>query len=155
MRVKFNLNKGTALDCLNYLLQSIAKELASYSISNRFRSLLCDKDRQAALESLYQWFVLHAKEKRNFHILMASSKSFFNLWAEKFIGSSRCNAYVLGHLNKNDVIRYWENKILVDNADSLKEYDLDSPKFEDVYAVCGGSIFLISWWGILYGTEWK
>ena len=133
MRVKFNLNKGTALDCLNYLLQSIAKELASYSISrppiffideaNRFRSLLCDKDRQAALESLYQWFVLHAKEKRNFHILMASSKSFFNLWAEKFIGSSRSNAYVLGHLNKNDVIRYWENKVLVDNADSLKEYE--------------------------------
>ena len=157
VRVKVNLNKGTPLDRLNYLLQSIARELPAYSIlrgkrppvffideANRLRSLLCDKDGQAALESLFQWFVLHTKEKRHFHVLMASSDSFFNLWVEKFIVSSRYNTYVLGHLNKNDARKYWKNKVLVNNADALKEYGLDPPKFEDVYGVCGGSMLLIS-----------
>ena len=40
----------------------------------------------------------------------------------------------LVNLNKNDARKYWENKVLVDNADALK----------DVYGVCGGSMFLIS-----------
>ena len=113
VRVKVNLNKGTPLDRLNYLLQSIARELPAYSIlrgkrppiffideANRLRSLLCDKDRQAALESLFQWFVLHTKEKRHFHVLMASSDSFFNLWVEKFIGSSRYHTYVLSQFEQ-------------------------------------------------------
>ena len=63
--------------------------------ANRLKSILCDKDGHAALQRLFQWFVLHTKEKGHFHVVMASSDSFFTLWLEKFVGSSRYSTYVL------------------------------------------------------------
>ena len=151
-----HLTKGTPLDRLNYLLKCIAKELPSYSVlrgkqmpiffideANRLRSLLCNTEGQAALESLFQWFVLNTKEKRRFHVIMASSDSFYHLWVEKFIGSSRYSTYVLGHLDKSDARRYW-SKVVVDNMNLFKNRGLDPPKFDDIYAVCGGSMFLMS-----------
>ena len=155
--VRFHLTRGPPLDRLNSLLRNIAKELPPYSIlrgkhipvffideANRLRSLLCDKDGQAALESLFQWFVLHTKEKRHFHVVMASSDSFYNLWVERYIGSSRYTTYVLGHLDKDDARRYWEDRVLVDNAHMLKKHSLDPPVFENVFTVCGGSMFLMN-----------
>ena len=112
--------------------------------ANRLRSLLLDKDGQAALESLFQWFVLHTKEKRQLHVIMASSDSFYTLWVEKFIGSSRYNMYVLGHLNKEDARNYWENKVLPDNVHLLKRHECEPPSFEKAFAICGGSMFLMN-----------
>ena len=92
------------------------KELPSYTIlwgkrlkiffideANRLRSLLHDKEGLAALESVFQWFVLYTKEKCHFHVIMASSDSFFNLRVE----NSLVLMYVLGHLSKNDAKNYW------------------------------------------------
>ena len=59
--------------------------------------------------------ILHTKEKQQFHVIMASLDSFFNLWVEKFIGSSRYTTYVLGHLNHDEAKEYWESM----NIDSI------------------------------------
>ena len=79
-------------------------------------------------------------EKHHFHVIMASSDSFYNLWVERFIGSSRYNTYVLGHLDEEDARRYWEMKVS-DKHQLLKKYGLDAPIFENVFTVCGGSRF--------------
>ena len=110
---------------------------------------VCDRDGHAALESLFQWFVMHTKEKRHFHVIMVSSDSFFNLWLEKFIGSSRYNTYVLGHLNKAESLKYWEAKI-TSSSHLLKQRSFKPPKFEDVLSACGGCIFLMN----LYWEEY-
>ena len=157
LTIKFHIRQDarTPLGQLNILLKRIADELPSYTLlkgkqqpvffideANRLRSLLCDRNGQAALESLFQWFVMHTKEKRNFHVIMASSDSFFNLWVEKFIGASRYNTYVLGHLNKSEALKYWESKVVNDSC--------KPPKFEDVFSACGGSMFLMN----LYWEEY-
>ena len=80
---------------------------------------------------------------------MASSDSFFNLWLEKFIGSSRYNTYVLGHLNKAESLKYWEAKI-ASGSHLLKQRCFKPPKFEDVFSACGGCIFLMD----LYWEEY-
>lgn len=69
--------------------------------ANSLRSLLCDADEKVALESLFQFLVMHTKEKKQFHVIIATSDS-FSLWTEKFIGSSRYNMCMLGHLDKAD-----------------------------------------------------
>ena len=51
---------------------------------------------------------MNTKEKQNFHIVLASSNSFFNLWVKGFISPSRHMVFVLGHLDENESERYWE-----------------------------------------------
>ena len=92
---------------------------------------------------------MHTKEKWNFHVIMASSDSCFNLWVEKFIGASHYNTYVLGHLNKSEALKYWESKV-VNNVHLLKVHSCKPPKFEDVFSACGGSMFLMN----LYWEEY-
>lgn len=90
--IKLQLKKDSMpIDQLNSLLKNIADGLSSRFLrrkqqpvivideANRLRSLLCDQNGHTALESLFQWFVLHMKEKRKFHVIMASSDSFFSL----------------------------------------------------------------------------
>ena len=106
LSIRLARNTSTPLENLNTLLQWIVEELPSYSKirgkhvghpilfideANRLSSLLCDKHGEDALQSLFEWLVLHTKEKRHFHVIMASSDSFFNLWIERYIGSSRYN----------------------------------------------------------------
>ena len=90
--------------------------------ANRLRALLRDKDHgQSVLESFFEWLILHTKEKEQFHVVMASSDSFFNLWVKKFIGSSRYSTYVVGHLNKGCAKEYWEMVVLKEYADELRD----------------------------------
>ena len=74
---------------------------------------------------------------------MATNDSFFTLWVEKFIGSLRYNTYVLGHLNEADVERYWKQKVLMDNHHLFEKYNINPPPFENAFAVCRGSMFLL------------
>ena len=145
----------TPLDRLDNLLKTIAGELPSYDKLIEKQQPIFSLTRLivyghcCVLESLFQWFVMHTKEKRHFHIIMASSDSFFNLWLEKFIGSSRYNTYVLGHLNKAESSKYWEAKIASDSH-LLKQRSFKPPKFEDVFSACGGCIFLMNlYWDIV------
>ena len=109
--------------------------------ANRLQTILDDKDGQEALKSLFEWLIMHTKEKKHFHVVLASSDSFFHLWVERFVGPSRYQSYVLGHLNKTEAERYW-NKLLEKNENLLKS--ITYPKFEKAYSICGGSIFLLN-----------
>lgn len=144
------------IDELNQLLKNVTKELPPRSMigrkqvpilfideANRLCSLLRDKDGQAAIESLYQWFIQHIKEKKQFHVNLASSDSFFHLWVEQFMGSSRYTTYVLGHLDEDETRRYWEYKVLKDHDNMLKKASNSTPDFESVFSICGGSMFLM------------
>ena len=71
------------------------------------RTLLRDRDGQAALETLFEWLIMHTKEKTHFQVVLSSSDSFFTLWVEKFIGPTMYNTYVFGHLDKAETLRYW------------------------------------------------
>jgi len=44
--------------------------------ANRLKNLLTDKDGQAALHSLFEWFILNTKEVQKFHVVLISSESF-------------------------------------------------------------------------------
>ena len=147
--------KVTPSDSLNYLLKEVANGLPARTLlrgkqqpvlfideANRLRTLLRDVDHgQSALESLFEWLILHTKEKQQFHVVMATSDSFFNVWVEKFIGSSRYTTYVIGYLEKSCAREYWETKVL---KDYILPDGIPPPNFDDVYAVCGGSIHLMN-----------
>ena len=106
--------------------------------ANRLKTLQRDPNGQAALESLFEWFVSHTKENRHFHVVLLSSDSFFNKWVERYVGPSRYELYVLGHLDKTDAETYWNSVVLKNKHEGIV-----LPTFEDVYKVCGGSIFLL------------
>lgn len=164
--VKFRLepsghtDDGYPIDHLSDLLEDVANAIPPSTLlrgsqqpvlfideANRLRTILRDKDGQAALESLFEWLIMHTKEKRHFHVVLASSDSFFNLWVERFIGPSRYSTYVLGHLDPTEAKRYWQG-LLSDNEKLLQ--NMATPKFDDVFSVCGGSMFLMN----VFMKEW-
>ena len=111
--------QASPIDKLNCLLENVANCMPSRKFlrgaqlpvfvvdeANRLRTLLRDPDGQAALESLFEWFILHTKKKRQFQVILSSSDSFFNLWVERFVGPSRYTTYVLGHLDKSEAEEY-------------------------------------------------
>ena len=154
----------TPIERLHMLLLKLAEKFPSYSgkqqpviffdEANRLKSLLCDRDGQAALESLLQFLVMHTKEKKQFHVIMATSDSFFTLWIERFIGSSRYNTYVLGHLDETDLQKYWKERVLVDNSHLFEKYNINPLPFENAFAVCRGSMFLLNFFCEEYCEGW-
>lgn len=119
MLFNFLYRRQQYIDHLNHLLVKTASNIPSRSVltgtrvpvfiideANRLLTLLRDKEGQTALESLFKWFVLHTKEKGHFHVLLVSSDSFFNLWVEKFVGPTRYNTYILGHLDREEAEMY-------------------------------------------------
>jgi len=141
----------STVDRLNNLLDTLAGRMPTTTYlrgtqlpifvideANHLKALLRDQNGQSALESMFEWFVLHTKEKWHFHVVLLSSDSFFNLWVENFVGASRYDVYVVGHLERSEAEKYWNERV-------LKKYKEDCPPltFEDVYEVCGGSMFLM------------
>ena len=58
------------------------------------------------------------------------------------MGASRYNTYVLGHLDKDDARRFWDELL----SQEVKTYDKKvaaPPDFEYAYDVCGGSMYLL------------
>ena len=84
---------------------------------------------------------MNTKEKQNFHVILASSDNFFNLWVERFVGPSWYMTFVLGHLDEDDAGRYWQ-ELLKRNHKLILSMQL--PELRDVFRVCGGSIFLMN-----------
>ena len=106
--------------------------------ANHLKSLLRDPNGQGDLESLFEQFVAHTKEQHHFHVVLLNSDSFFNLWVEKFVGSSRYKLFMVGHLDKNEAQTCWNDVALKKNGGQTVHYT-----FEEVHKVCGGSIFLM------------
>ena len=117
--------------------------------ANELKSLLRDKDGQAALERLFRTFVRHTKEQHNLmmvnpiatnhHVILISSESFFDQWVEGFVGPSNYSVYVVGHLDKEEAESYWNQTIL---SKWLKKNDAP-PTFDKAFEVCGGSMYLM------------
>ena len=83
------LSNHNPIDELNHLLEKVANLLPSITLlrgsqlpvlyideANRLRTILRDKDGQAALETLFEWLIMHTKEKNHFHVVLSSSDSF-------------------------------------------------------------------------------
>ena len=93
-------------------------------------------DGHLALVNLFKWLTLHTKELHRFHTVLISSDSFFHLWVAQFIGTSRYANYVIGHLTKKEIEKYWKETLL-----PLKPALPFT--FEEAYKVCGGSMHLM------------
>ena len=155
IEVKFTRHKGkNHIDNLNHLVQGVGDSLPSKILlqgiqspiliideASRLRMLLRDRDGQAALESLVEWLIMRTKKKHQFHVVLASSDSFFNLWVERFIRPSRYVTYLLGHLEEVEAERYW-NVLLKQSETLLKR--IVHPNFKQAFSVCGGSIFILN-----------
>ena len=50
--------------------------------------------------------------------------------------------YVVGHLDKKEAEVYWKENILIQNAHCLKN-TIAPPKFDEVFEICGGSMYLM------------
>ena len=145
--------KKMPIERLNSLFQSVSKHLPNHSWllgkrtpilfideASRLNSLLRDPEGHEALVNMFEWFVKSTKQSHQFHIVLASSDSFFHLWVTKFVGSSRFKSYVIGDLSRDDSKKFWEEKIVV----KLNSPDIEKPSFESAYSVCGGNMFLLS-----------
>ena len=106
--------------------------------ANKLNMLLKDPQGHEALENLFEWFVAHTKQKQHFHVVLAASDSFFHLWVQKFIGSSRIKSYVIGNLTKQEAQQFWMSRAVTPLK--LPE-ERASGLFEDAYQVCGGNMF--------------
>ena len=60
------------------------------------------------LDDFLSWLVQNTKESGRFHVVMASSESFFHEWITSYTDGSYFNNVVIGHLSKAEVSRYWE-----------------------------------------------
>lgn len=63
--------------------------------ANTLKTILRDQDGQVALESLFEWFILHAKEKGSFHVMLLSSAGLFDEWVGELVGASKYTTYVV------------------------------------------------------------
>ena len=144
---------NTPLQRLNKLLESMNEKLPSHSWwrgtqtpilfideANELNALLKDPLGQSALTNLFKWFVLNTKQKYRFHVVLASSDSFFHVWAEDHVGESRNRHLVVGNLAKNEALAFWNERVVTQPHLQNSQLRLN---FEDAYSVCGGNMFYL------------
>ena len=81
--------------------------------ANELHSLTKAKDGHSALVNLFKWLTINTKELHKFYALLISSNSFFHLWVENFIGTSRYTNYVVGHLHKSDARKFGKSSLFL------------------------------------------
>ena len=102
--------------------------------ANRLRTLLDDRKGDTVLNDFFEWIVHNTKQMHQFHVIMASSDSFFHRWIAQYIDSAYFRNFVIGHLCKEEARRYWEEEVVKDGKPLA---------FEDVYNICGGCMHLM------------
>ena len=108
--------------------------------ANELKKLLRYKDGQAALENLFQWFIIHnTKELQKFHVVLISSENFFDQWVEQFVGPTNYSVHVIGHFDREEAEIYWKEN-MKKNEDLLMNID-PLPEFDKVLEICGGSMY--------------
>jgi hypothetical protein len=151
--VSLKSSQRREIDRLNELFKKMSNQLPSGNIwrgwktpilfideANELQTLLKDPDGHGALLSLFKWMVRNTKQISRFHIVLASSDSFFHLWLNKYIGKPFYQSYVIGDLPKDEAKSYWEERVVT--GLSLPE-GLSPPSFEEAYDVCGGNLFFL------------
>ena len=106
---------------------------------NLLRELVAkDINGQKVLKTLMTWFVSMTKEHRKFHVTLCSSDSFIPNWLANFIGNDRFNAIVIGHLSKEEAEKFYDTQLASNGF-----HGRNVLHFNELYAVCGGSMFLL------------
>lgn len=105
--------------------------------ANKMDSLTKTDIGKEALLSLLNFFVKCTKQDHRFHVVLASSDSFYHLWLSKYIGTNRFKTFVVGNLSKEEALKFWKEHALTKcHIDPL-------PSFEEAFTVCGGNILLL------------
>jgi len=105
--------------------------------ANRLRALLEDQAGSATLNDFFAWIVRNTKQDGKFHVIMASSDSFFYRWVTQYVDSAYFRNFVIGHLAKEEAKTFWE-EIVMPHDDGIPPL-----AFEKVYEVCGGCMHLL------------
>jgi hypothetical protein len=98
-----------------------------------------DDDGAVALRSLLRWCVLNTKEEGRFHVVFASSDSFFVDWLGAQGITPHVRPLVVGDLDREHAQAYYEHRLDMANVPS----DIAVPSFDEVYRVCGGHMLSI------------
>jgi hypothetical protein len=146
-------NQPRAIDRLDTLFDKMGEQLPPGNIwkgrktpilfideANKLKTLLDDPDGHGALISFFEWMVKNTKQISRFHIVLASSDSFFHLWLNRYIGKPFFQSYVIGDLPKDEAKRFWEERVVT--GLSLPD-GLNPPSFGEAYDVCGGNLFFL------------
>ena len=97
-----------------------------------------DENGQEIIKSIFTWFIAMTKEKRKFHIVLCSSDSFIHNWLSNFVGNNNFSALTIGHLGFEEAREFWETRVT-----SKGFYGQKVVSFEEMYGICGGSMFLL------------
>ena len=101
--------------------------------ANRIRALLDDERGSAALNDFFAWIVQNTSR---FHVMMASSDSFFLRWITQYVDSAYFRNFVIGHLSKDEAKRYWEEKVTQEVMQRDDIPPLKCMKFVGVACTC-------------------
>lgn len=107
--------------------------------ANRLEALLQDERGNALLNDFFAWIVQNTKETNKFHIVMASSDSFFFKWICQFVDSGSFRYLFVGHLSQQESKDFWERVLF--NSEHFVGFPPLS--FEEAYKYCGGCIHLL------------
>lgn len=107
--------------------------------ANCLEALLDDKRGSTVLNDFFAWLVENTKQMNRFHLIMASSDSFFLKWITQFVDSGSFTNLVIGHLSKEDARRYWAEELAKKDCTNLVQLH-----FEEPYEICGGCIHLLA-----------
>jgi len=107
--------------------------------ANRLSFLSQDDEGGRVLNDFFAWIVENSKQANRFHVVMASSDSFFLKWINQFVDSAAYGNFFLGHLSQNDAKKFWE-KLEKEQKNTKGILPLE---FIEANKVCGGSIHLL------------
>ena len=117
--------------------------------ANQLRALLDDERGSAALNDFFTWIVQNTKQDSRFHIMMASSDSFFLRWITQYVDSAYFRNFLIGHLSKDEAKRYWDERV---TQEVMQCDDIPPLNFDEVYEVCGGCMHLLSETYVIHHT---
>uniref|UniRef100_A0A1X7VJC3 ATPase domain-containing protein n=1 Tax=Amphimedon queenslandica TaxID=400682 RepID=A0A1X7VJC3_AMPQE len=136
---------------LSKFFSFVVKNLPKFSLStsekfpilfidhaDKISKLTLTKEGTDALQLFLEFLI---KCTKHFPVVLASSDSFYRLWLAKFIGADKFKTHVIGHLSKKEAKKYWEEHALPEYRKVRPSFK--APKFEDVFAVCGGNFMLM------------
>ena len=110
--------------------------------ANKMANLTKSEGGPEVLKMFLDFLVKCTKQDRRFHVLLASSDSFYQTWLSQFLGTNRFNTFVVGNLPKDDAQIFWK--------ESLCDSDQNPPSFEEAFSVCGGNILLLQQYVLEY-----
>ena len=121
IELTFERGKSRPTECLQEVYDALLKALPEWSWlkeenipspilcideANRLQALLDDERGNVALNDFLAWVVLNTKQMHRFHVVMASSDSFFHRWISQYVDSTCFRNLVVGHLSKEEAKRY-------------------------------------------------